>query len=174
MRKILPALLLAAASWAATAQPRVSAEVRDQVDASVRAVGAEHDCEISVPGREHRFDDFAGAWLINYHASGPECDAAGEDLQRRGAAEDLLFVRRPTSDQLMIMIRPMLRSVSSVSACRISLSGTPSFEPVSGRWSVTYMASGDDCEHAAEALRDAGDPLHVTFIRRHAPRTLLQ
>jgi hypothetical protein len=52
-------------------------------------------------------------------------------------------------------------------ACRIVIHGDPRFDGFSGTWLVAYSASGAaDCDAAAAALQQEGEPRGVAFFRR--------
>lgn len=173
-RQLIAALLLIPVSGAAVSQPTSLGRVQPLIEDLARVAEAEFDCEISVLQDEPSFDSSARRWLAHYAAAGRECDDAAERLHHQGLANDILFSRRPTLDQLMTIIRPMIRSVESAFLCRITVQGTPDINRVSGRWSVTYLASGDGCDDAAAELQRQGRPLQISFLTRPTNQTLLR
>lgn len=161
-------------SVSAVGQPTNARGTHAVIEDITKALETEFDCDIVVLSPEPRFDEFSNKWLANYSASGSGCDVALQQLHDQGLANTILFVRRPTLEQLMAIIRPMIRSAESAFLCQITLQGTPSIEPVSGQWSVPYLASGEGCDDAAAQLGDEGTPLQIFFLRRHNNRSLLR
>lgn len=174
MRELRLSAILLLTSAVAVGQPTSDHEPQATIEHLANALEAEFECDIVVLSPEPRFDDFSDKWLVNYSASGNGCDEALQELHDQGLANDVLFVRRPTLEQLMAIIRPMIRSAQSAFLCRITLQGRPSLEPVSGQWSVTYLASGEGCDDAAAQLRDEGAPLQIFFLRRQNYQNLLR
>jgi len=174
MRALGLTAILLLFSAAASGQPGDARDAQAVIIDLADAVEAELDCDIAVLTDEPRFDELSDRWLTNYSASGSGCDEASQALHDRGLANGILFARRPTLEQLMVLIRPMVRSAESAFFCRITLQGTPRIEPVTGQWFVPYLASGDGCDDAAAHLREQGAPLQIVFLRRFDNQILMR
>lgn len=73
---------------------------------------------------------------------------------------------------LAARLERVVAGVDSRFACTLAVPGEPRRDADSGRWLAAFSASGEDCDAAIDALRDAGRPLDVVFFRRPTPAQL--
>jgi hypothetical protein len=130
---------------------------------AVQSLNAESDCAIELVG-EVRTDPLIETRYIAYVASGTDCDAASQELSGRGAELGIAYLRRPNLGQLRALVADMIRSVETTTGCRVSMRGRPALDTTTSRWRVTYVASGDNCQEARQALRDLGNDLEIVFV----------
>ena len=126
------------------------------------SVSSTQQCTIELRGTP-RFDGLENAWLVAYMAAGKSCDAAGDELRRRGKDIAVVFFRRPDSNQVRVLIASIRASVVPAFHCPISLRGDPTFDDGSGYWTVTFAASGPGCGEAAIELSRLGADYQIRF-----------
>jgi hypothetical protein len=172
MRKLLAIAAIAGLAPTVSAQPDAAGPPRELAAELVRSVESMFECEISIHG-EPRSYDLSSGWYVTYSASGDACDAASQALSREGQEHGILFSRRPNLDQLNALVGGMVRSVRSSTGCQINLYGKPRLIEASGQWSVSYVASGVNCDEAGLELARQGAELDILFFGR-AERSLLR
>ena len=145
--------------------PAQSSEARDIERAAAEiaaAVSSSVACSIEIRGMP-RFDALADGWLVAYMATGTSCDAAADELRRRGKDRALVFFRRPDAAQVRVLIANIRASVEPAFHCPISLRGDPHFDEGSGYWTVSFIASGPGCGDAAVELSRLGADYQIQF-----------
>jgi hypothetical protein len=155
------------------AQPSDAQLLRTALDDAVRSIAQRFDCDLSIRGTPI-FQQLSGTWVAFYMAEGPACDAASQALAGRAKALEVLLARRPTLEQVGGQISATLSSVRGGYHCQILMRGDPAFQDASGDWLVTYIASGNDCDAAAEQLADLGKELQILFVRQVARQDLIR
>jgi hypothetical protein len=162
-RWICSALLGGMVPCLALGQDRDGNEIGSSVEDAAVSIEAAFDCNIDISG-EPVFREFSRKWEMAFSASGADCDAAYQELQRRVMSLEVLLYRRPNLDQVRSIIVGILTSVRSF-GCAITLPEEPSFNETSGQWLVPYRASGNGCDDASEFLRDIGAEQQIAFWR---------
>ena len=157
----------------ASAQPSDAQALRTALDQVVRSIVPSFDCDLSIHGMPI-FQQLSGTWVAFFMAEGPACDAASRTFLARAKPLEVLLARRPTLKQVGQQIGATLSSVRTGFHCQIMLRGDPSFQDASGDWLVTYIASGNDCDAAAEQLADLGKELQIVFVRNLARQDLIR
>src|SRR5262249_48005100 len=139
-----------------------SADVRAR--AEVMADEAERNlaCDLAIHGDPLLESD--GKWLVAYSASGDACDQAGHALRARGAALDILFLRRPNQDEAVAQINLIRSRVGTAYGCRISIRGDPRLDESTAWWSVSYVATGVNCGDATGELGRQGREAMILFM----------
>ena len=173
IRKTLAATLIACGPQLAAAQVDGASAQRDRVAEVLESLNTSYTCEMIAHG-EPRLDEPSRTWLVAYSASGDDCDAAAQAIQRQGASLGLTFFRRPTLGQARALIAEMKRSAEAAFGCRITLRGDPQFNEISTQWTVAYLAAGTGCEEAAEELRREGAELQIFFMQAPSRQELIR
>lgn len=167
--RLLPAvLMICCVSSPAPAQTGSVGLHREVVMEIVRAVESKFACRVTLYG-EPRHEEFSRRWSVNYSASGDDCEEASAELRRQGEELEILFFHRPNIAQLRALASNMTRSIGFTFGCQMAIKGEPRLEPSTGRWYVTYLASGEGCDAAADELRRQGEELDLGFLRRSPP-----
>jgi hypothetical protein len=177
MRRDARRVAVAAAALAGVlnvaAQPSDAQALRGALEDATRSIAPRFDCDLAIRGTPI-FQELSGTWVAFFMAEGPACDAAVEALAARAKPLHVLLARRPTLAQVDKQVRATLSSVRSSFHCLITLRGDPTFQDASGDWLVTYIASGSDCDAAAEQLAELGKELQIGFVRNVARQDLLR
>lgn len=157
-------LVSACVARVSIAQTYTAPEALERAAAIAAELERTSDCDLSLHG-DPQLDETTQHWLIAYSGTGSSCDEAGAALQREGAELEITFFRRPNADEVKTLIAKMRSSVRKGFACLISFRGEPRFNDESTLWMVTYYASGQQCDDAAEELERQGRELRVLFHR---------
>lgn len=168
MRRLFTVLVIGLPMQGAHAQTGSVVLHRAAVDEIVQSVEAEFACRMTIHGEPHH-EDFSRQWAVAYSASGEDCDEASDELRRHGAELDLLFFRKPNRDQLHALLLGMTSSVGAAFGCRIDIRGEPRLDESTGRWFVSYLASGNTCDAASQELGRRGAELDLVLMRWPTP-----
>lgn len=166
----LSSLALSVSAWA---QGDRSDDIQSLAEAIADDIEAERSCDVDVIGMP-QFDEFSSRWLINFTVAGTECDDLPQYLSQRTESTDIQFVRRPNGDQISAILSDIVRSVSGIFRCHISLDQAPRLNESSGRWMVDYRANGRDCDAATEELHRRGREYAIAFLQRPNPTNTLE
>ena len=151
------------AAYSVHAQREAAQAILARAQQTVSAAESEWDCDIRLIG-DPEIESFSGKWLVNFMATGEECDAASALMVGRQTQTDVQFVRRPNIDQAIVIARQIVRNVRLSFGCQIFMKGNPRLQESSGRWLVEFTSTGRNCTDAREVLRRRGNDLGVWFL----------
>ena len=147
----------------AHAQQETAKEILARAQQTVSAAESEWDCDIRLIG-DPEAEPLSGRWLVNFMATGEECDGASATMANQQIHADVQFMRRPNIDQATVIARQIVRTVSLSFDCQILMTGSPRLQESSGRWLVEFTSTGRNCTDAREVLRRRGNDLGVWFL----------